>query len=201
MVARLGARRWKLLHRLAYVDRDRRRHALLPARQVRRAASRSRSRSSSACCSRYRVVAHYLDLRREVRAARDEARAPRRPRRRSRRKFWSGELEHRADLRRDARRQDVPVRGSRWRPAAVRAHRRPVPQPRARRSTASASTARTRSRRRRRAARYCEISVKRAATATARSTSTTPGARRSASRSPRRPASSSSPATRPSASC
>ena len=91
--------------------------------------SRSRSRRRRRCCCCIASAAHYVGLRAgSARRARSWRRA--RPRG-AKTQFWSGELVARADLRRDARRQDVPVRRSRRRPVAVHARRRAVPEPRA----------------------------------------------------------------------
>lgn len=91
MVSRLGARRWKLLHRLAYpiaicgvVH-----YYLLVKSDVRQPFAFG---VVAAALLVYRLVHHYVDLRAEVRAAHRKlarARSAAPPRKR---KFWSGEL-------------------------------------------------------------------------------------------------------------
>ncbi|HET7504703.1 MAG TPA: ferric reductase-like transmembrane domain-containing protein [Kofleriaceae bacterium] len=92
MVSRFGARRWKRLHRLAYpiVIAGVVHYYLLVKSDVRQPLAFAILIGALLV---YRVVAHYVDLRTELAAARDKlvrarAGAPAR-----RRKFWSGELE------------------------------------------------------------------------------------------------------------
>ena len=194
MVRRLGAKRWKRLHRLAYPSPIGGGRPLLPAGQVRRAAAaRVRRRRRRSCCC-IALVAHYVGLRAEAARRAAEDRPARRLRRGRSRTFWSGELTIARIFDETHDVQDVPARAGRRRPAAVHARRRPVPQPgaddrrQARQSLvhdrlvadAQRATARSRS----------------SATPTAmpRSTCTRPGAKASACRCRRRPAGSSSPA-------
>ena len=86
MVSRLGARRWKLLHRLTYV--------IVPAGVLHFYLERKSDKGLPTTFAiivgalfAYRLVAHYLDLRRAARVPRLAApRAPSRP------AFWKGEL-------------------------------------------------------------------------------------------------------------
>ena len=91
MVSRLGARRWKRLHRLAYpiVICGVVHYYLLVKSDVRQPFVFA---VLVGALLAYRLVAHYVDLRAEVRTAHRklaDARSLARPRKR---KFWSGEL-------------------------------------------------------------------------------------------------------------
>jgi len=91
MVSRLGARRWKLLHRLSYpiVICGVVHYYLLVKSDVRQPFVFA---VVAGALLAYRLVFHYLDLRAEVRTAQaklTQARAAAPPRKR---KFWSGEL-------------------------------------------------------------------------------------------------------------
>jgi len=91
MVSRLGARRWKRLHRLAYpiVICGVVHYYLLVKSDVRQPLVFA---VLAGALLAYRLVGHYVDLRAEVRAAHQKlagARALAPPRKR---KFWSGEL-------------------------------------------------------------------------------------------------------------
>jgi ferredoxin-NADP reductase/DMSO/TMAO reductase YedYZ heme-binding membrane subunit len=91
MVSRLGARRWKRLHRLAYpiAIAGVVHYILLVKSDVRQPVVFAVVIGGLLA---YRVVAHYTDLRAELRAAHDKlarSRALAPPRRR---KFWTGEL-------------------------------------------------------------------------------------------------------------
>lgn len=92
MVSRLGAARWKLLHRLVYpvVICGVVHYYLLVKSDVRQPLGFA---VAVGALLAYRIVRHYLDLRAEVRTARERlarSRAPEPPRAR---RFWSGELE------------------------------------------------------------------------------------------------------------
>jgi ferredoxin-NADP reductase/DMSO/TMAO reductase YedYZ heme-binding membrane subunit len=91
MVSRLGAKRWKLLHRLAYpiVICGVVHYYLLVKSDVRQPFVFA---VLAGALLLYRLVRHYVDLRAEVRAAHEkltQSRALAPPRKR---KFWSGEL-------------------------------------------------------------------------------------------------------------
>lgn len=91
MVSRLGARRWKLLHRLAYpaVIGGVVHYYLLVKSDVRQPAAFA---IVAGVLLLYRLVAHYVELRREVAAARDKLAAARKAGPKPAKKFWSGEL-------------------------------------------------------------------------------------------------------------
>ena len=91
MVSRLGAKRWKALHRLAYV--------IVPAGVYHFYLERKSDKVAPlmfaavlAVLLVYRVVAHYVALRGEVRDARGKLEAARAAGPKQK-KFWSGELE------------------------------------------------------------------------------------------------------------
>jgi ferredoxin-NADP reductase/DMSO/TMAO reductase YedYZ heme-binding membrane subunit len=90
MVTRLGARRWKLLHRLAYpiAIAGVIHYILLVKSDLRQPTAFA---AVLGLLLLWRMVAHYVDLRREVRTSREKVAAARAagPRRRA---FWSGEL-------------------------------------------------------------------------------------------------------------
>ncbi|TMQ03793.1 MAG: hypothetical protein E6J90_52835, partial [Deltaproteobacteria bacterium] len=92
MVARLGAGRWKLLHRLAYpiAIAGVVHYYLLVKSDVRQPFAFAVVVGGLLA---YRVVRHYLDLRGEVRTARARLAGARALTPQRRRKFWSGELE------------------------------------------------------------------------------------------------------------
>ena len=103
---RLGAKRWKRLHRLAYVIAIGGviHYYLLVKSDMRQPLAFA---VVVGALLAYRLVAHYVDLRARGPCGADRGSAGRaRPKKQS---FWSGELVDRADLRRDARRQDVPA--------------------------------------------------------------------------------------------
>ncbi|HEY1558092.1 MAG TPA: 2Fe-2S iron-sulfur cluster-binding protein [Kofleriaceae bacterium] len=90
MVSRLGAKRWKLLHRLAYV--------IVGAGVLHFYLERKSDKALPELFAvvlgvllAYRVVAHYLGLRGEVRDARAKLEAARKAGPKQK-KFWSGEL-------------------------------------------------------------------------------------------------------------
>jgi glycine betaine catabolism B len=90
MVTRLGARRWKLLHRLAYaaaIGGVVHYYLLVKADTTQPIAFAI----ALVALLGYRVGRHYADLRGELRAARDQARAAKAAQPRPR-PFWSGEL-------------------------------------------------------------------------------------------------------------
>ena len=90
MVSRLGAKRWKLLHRLAYLVGI---GAIVHYYQLVKSDHRGPMVFVVIVVAAlaFRVVAHYVDLRREVRDARDKLVAARSaaPKKKA---FWSGEL-------------------------------------------------------------------------------------------------------------
>ena len=93
MVSRLGARRWKLLHRLTYavVIGGVVHYYLLVKSDVRPPLVFA---VIVGILLAFRVVAHYAELRREVKTARDKiAAAKASAAKASTKKFWSGELE------------------------------------------------------------------------------------------------------------
>jgi ferredoxin-NADP reductase/DMSO/TMAO reductase YedYZ heme-binding membrane subunit len=95
MVRRLGARRWKLLHRLSYPIAicGSIHYILLVKSDTRQPIAFA---IAIGILLAYRIVRHYVDLRAEVRTARAKlaklAGPSRAPAARPRRKFWSGEL-------------------------------------------------------------------------------------------------------------
>ena len=103
-------------------DRDRRRRSLLPAGQVRHPPAAGVRRRARPRCSAIALVAHYVGLRAEVRAARRRtaiaAAATTKP------KFWSGELAIARIFDETHDVQDVPVRR---RPTAARCRSRTSP--------------------------------------------------------------------------
>jgi ferredoxin-NADP reductase/DMSO/TMAO reductase YedYZ heme-binding membrane subunit len=92
MVTRLGAKRWKRLHRLAYlIVIGAVIHYYLLMRSDRSDVGLPIAFAAAvAALLGYRVVAHYASLRAEVRAARQRVASA--PRRVAKRKLWSGEL-------------------------------------------------------------------------------------------------------------
>ncbi|MGE5185998.1 MAG: ferric reductase-like transmembrane domain-containing protein, partial [Acidobacteriota bacterium] len=90
MVSRLGARRWKLLHRLTYVIVSAGVLHFYLERKSDKVAPEIFAIVLGAFLA-YRVVGHYLDLRGEVKAARDKVAAARAAAPKKK-KFWSGEL-------------------------------------------------------------------------------------------------------------
>jgi ferredoxin-NADP reductase/DMSO/TMAO reductase YedYZ heme-binding membrane subunit len=90
MVSRLGARRWKLLHRLTYavVIGGVVHYYLLVKSDIRPPLAFA---VIVGLLLAYRVIAHYLDLRGEVRTARDKIAAAKASAPKTK-KFWSGEL-------------------------------------------------------------------------------------------------------------
>ena len=93
MVTRLGARRWKLLHRLVYVIIA----AGVTHYYLLQKADKTKPIVFGAIASAlllFRIGAHYVDLRREVRAAKAKIQAARaQAGAGTRKKFWSGELQ------------------------------------------------------------------------------------------------------------
>lgn len=92
MVTRLGGRRWKRLHRLAYlIVIGAVIHYYLLTRADRSDVGLPIAFAAAVgALLGYRVVAHYASLRAEVRAARQRVASG--PRKVAKRKFWSGEL-------------------------------------------------------------------------------------------------------------
>jgi ferredoxin-NADP reductase/DMSO/TMAO reductase YedYZ heme-binding membrane subunit len=92
MVTRLGAKRWKRLHRLAYlIVIGAVIHYYLLTRSDRSDVGLPIAFAAAVgALLGYRVVAHYASLRAEVRAARQKVASA--PRRAAKRKVWSGEL-------------------------------------------------------------------------------------------------------------
>jgi glycine betaine catabolism B len=91
MVSRVGAKRWKLLHRLAYpiVIAGVVHYWLLVKSDLRQPIAFA---IAVGVFLLFRVVAHYLDLRKEVRVTREKAQSARAAMPKAR-KFWSGELQ------------------------------------------------------------------------------------------------------------
>ena len=130
MVRRLGAKRWKLLHRAAYVAVAAGviHYYLLVKSDTRQPIAFA---VALGVLLAYRVVAHYIDLRRELTAAQGRSCAPPKTAVAEEEEVLVGRAADRADLRGDARRQDVPRSctpdGG---PLPFEHDRRPVHQPR-----------------------------------------------------------------------
>ena len=91
MVSRLGAKRWKLLHRLAYVIAIAGvvHYYLLVKSDVRQPLAFA---IAVGLLLSYRIVRHYLDLRAELATAHDKLAASRAATPKKKKPFWSGQL-------------------------------------------------------------------------------------------------------------
>jgi ferredoxin-NADP reductase/DMSO/TMAO reductase YedYZ heme-binding membrane subunit len=91
MVSRLGAKRWKLLHRLSYPIGicGAAHYYLLVKSDVRQPVAFA---AVTGALLGYRLVRHYIDLRAEVRTAHEKLSFARAAAPSRKRKFWSGEL-------------------------------------------------------------------------------------------------------------